>query len=135
METVNITVAVLRRYNLGNYEHVEGRIEISLPPCAEADVDRKIAETQARILRHLTPQALTGAQVVPEAQSTPPPPPAPSPPPVADLKELRHRITRAVSVDTTLQSKVIAMLAEAGLARLKDAPEDLLRKIAAEVGA
>ncbi|MFN3706641.1 MAG: hypothetical protein ACK4WM_11690, partial [Thermoflexales bacterium] len=91
---------------------------------------------------HLTVEALTGgkAQPVPQPAAAPPQPvPQPQPQPAApstdDLKELRARITKAVASDTALQARVIEMLAEAGLARLKDAPAELLHRIAAEVGA
>lgn len=141
METVNLTVAVLRRFNLGNYEHVEGRIEMVLPPCPEAEADKRIAAAQARILQHLTVQALTGAGPAPQpAPAAPPPAQPPAAPPPAqpqevDLKALRQRIMAAVSADTAKQQAVISRLTEAGLSRLRDADAALLNTIAAEVGA
>lgn len=60
--TTTINVTLLRRHNLGNYEHVEGSITVGAAVEDGQDVAEAAARLQQQIIPLLTVDALTKAQ-------------------------------------------------------------------------
>ena len=147
--TVTINVTLLRRHNLGNYEHVEGSITVGAAVEDGQDVAEAAARLQQQIIPLLSVDALTKAQakasktpkaatakVTAPAEATPEEeavrkvvaeaPPAEEPKPSGSsisVADARKAIQQACITDPAKSGQLVALLHEAGLTRFKDLPD------------
>ena len=142
--TLTFRVGLTRRYNLGDYQHVEGTVEVAGPVPAGKSAEQAIAEAQEMLVRRLAKETLLG----PSRQvAAPPPAPAPAapasaePPPAAppqaaavSAADLRLRLKAALAANPQLIPVMQAFLHERGARGLQSAPDALLPELAQAMG-
>jgi len=148
--TLTFRVGLTRRYNLGDYQHVEGTVEVAGPVPAGKPAEQAIAEAQEMLVRRLAKETLLGPSrqaAAPAPTPTPPPAPAPAapasaePPPAAPAQaaavsaaDLRLRLKAALAANPQLIPVMQAFLHERGARGLQSAPDALLPELAQAMG-
>jgi len=140
--TMTFRVGLTRRYNLGDYQHVEGTAEVAGPIPAGKSAEQAIAEAQEMLVRRLAKETLLGSgRLAPAPAPTPPPapPPAPAPEPAAapatiSAADLRLRLKAALAANPQLIPVMQAFLHERGARGLQSAPDVLLPELAQAMG-
>ena len=148
--TLTFRVGLTRRYNLGDYQHVEGTVEVAGPVPVGKSAEQAIAEAQEMLVRRLSKETLLGPSrqvAAPALASTPTPPPAPAapasaePPPAAppqaaavSAADLRLRLKAALAANPQLIPVMQAFLHERGARGLQSAPDALLPELAQAMG-
>jgi hypothetical protein len=144
--TMTFRASVTRRYNLGDYQHVEGTAEVAGPVPAGRTPEEAIAEAQAMLVRRLAKDVLMSrpvpaAEAPPSTQAAaasaaPPaaPAPAPSVTPAAPAADLRVRLKAALVANPQLIPVMQSFLHERGARGLQSAPESLLPELARVMG-
>ena len=150
--TLTFRVGLTRRYNLGDYQHVEGTVEVAGPVPAGKSAEQAIAEAQEMLVRRLAKETLLGPS---RQAAAPPPPPAPTPPPApapaapvsaepppaapaqaaaVSAADLRLRLKAALAANPQLIPVMQAFLHERGARGLQSAPDALLPELAQAMG-
>ena len=140
--TMTFRVGLTRRYNLGDYQPVEGTAEVAGPIPAGKSAEQAIAEAQEMLVRRLAKETLLGqgpssrpAPAAPAPAPTPPPAPAPEPvaapaPTAISAADLRLRLKAALAANPQLIPVMQAFLHERGARGLQSAPDALLPELA-----
>jgi hypothetical protein len=145
-ETTTFRVSITRRYNLGDYQHIEGTVEIAGPVPAGRLTEEAIAEAQDMLARRLAkdvlmsrPAPAAAAPALTQAATAPAAPsavraPAPPATPVAPAADLRVRLKAALVANPQLIPVMQSFLHERGARGLQSAPESLLPELARVMG-
>ena len=146
--TMTFRVGLTRRYNLGDYQHIEGTVEVAGPVPAGQTPEEAIADAQAMLVRRLAKETLLGQASRPAPAPAPapadPPPPAPAPAPAdppppapapaaepaVSAADLRMRLKAALAANPQLIPVMQAFLHERGARGLQSAPDALLPELA-----
>jgi len=141
--TMTFRVGLTRRYNLGDYQHIEGTVEVAGPVPAGQTPEEAIAAAQAMLARRLAKETLLGQANRPAPAQAPaerpqasapapadPPPPAPAAEPAVSAADLRMRLKAALAANPQLIPVMQAFLHERGARGLQSAPDALLPELA-----
>jgi len=141
--TMTFRVGLTRRYNLGDYQHIEGTVEVAGPVPAGQTPEEAIAAAQAMLARRLAKETLLGQANRPAPAPAPterpqasapapadPPPPAPAAEPAVSAADLRMRLKAALAANPQLIPVMQAFLHERGARGLQSAPDALLPELA-----
>jgi len=141
--TMTFRVGLTRRYNLGDYQHIEGTVEVAGPVPAGQTPEEAIAAAQAMLARRLAKETLLGQANRPASAQVPaerpqasapapadPPPPAPAAEPAVSAADLRMRLKAALAANPQLIPVMQAFLHERGARGLQSAPDALLPELA-----
>jgi hypothetical protein len=141
--TMTFRVGLTRRYNLGDYQHIEGTVEVAGPIPAGQTPEEAIAAAQAMLARRLAKETLLGQANRPAPAQAPaerpqasapapadPPPPAPAAEPAVSAADLRMRLKAALAANPQLIPVMQAFLHERGARGLQSAPDALLPELA-----
>ena len=142
--TLTFRVGLTRRYNLGDYQHVEGTVEVAGPVPAGKSAEQAIAEAQEMLVRRLAKETLLGpsrqvaapppAPAPAAPVSAEPPPAAPAPAAAVSAADLRLRLKAALAANPQLIPVMQAFLHERGARGLQSAPDALLPELAQAMG-
>jgi len=145
--TMTFRVGLTRRYNLGDYQHIEGTVEVAGPVPAGQTPEEAIAAAQAMLARRLAKETLLGQANRPAPAQAPaerpqasapapadPPPPAPAAEPAVSAADLRMRLKAALAANPQLIPVMQAFLHERGARGLQSAPDALLPELAQAMG-
>ena len=142
--TLTFRVGLTRRYNLGDYQHVEGTVEVAGPVPAGKSAEQAIAEAQEMLARRLAKETLLGpsrqvaapppAPAPAAPVSAEPPPAAPAPAAAVSAADLRLRLKAALAANPQLIPVMQAFLHERGARGLQSAPDALLPELAQAMG-
>jgi len=142
--TLTFRVGLTRRYNLGDYQHVEGTVEVAGPVPVGKSAEQAIAEAQEMLVRRLAKETLLGpsrqvaapppAPAPAAPVSAEPPPAAPAPAAAVSAADLRLRLKAALAANPQLIPVMQAFLHERGARGLQSAPDALLPELAQAMG-
>ena len=142
--TLTFRVGLTRRYNLGDYQHVEGTVEVAGPVPVGKSAEQAIAEAQEMLVRRLSKETLLGpsrqvaapppAPAPAAPVSAEPPPAAPAPAAAVSAADLRLRLKAALAANPQLIPVMQAFLHERGARGLQSAPDALLPELAQAMG-
>jgi len=146
--TMTFRVGLTRRYNLGDYQHIEGTAEVAGPVPPGQTPEEAIAAAQAMLARRLAKETLLGqaSRPAPAApapaerpQASAPAPADPQPPasaaePAVSAADLRMRLKAALAANPQLIPVMQAFLHERGARGLQSAPDALLPELAQAMG-
>jgi len=145
--TMTFRVGLTRRYNLGDYQHIEGTAEVAGPVPPGQTPEEAIAAAQAMLARRLAKETLLGqanrpAPAAPAPASAERPQasapaerpqasaPAPAAEPAVSAADLRMRLKAALAANPQLIPVMQAFLHERGARGLQSAPDALLPELA-----
>jgi hypothetical protein len=141
--TMTFRVGLTRRYNLGDYQHIEGTAEVAGPVPPGQTPEEAIAAAQAMLARRLAKETLLGQASRPAPAERPqasapapadPQPPAPAAEPAVSAADLRMRLKAALAANPQLIPVMQAFLHERGARGLQSAPDALLPELAQAMG-
>jgi hypothetical protein len=136
-ETMTFRASITRRYNLGDYQHIEGTVEVAGPVPTGQNPEETIAEAQAMLVRRLAKEVLMNrpaAQAAPVVSVTAPVAQAAPAAPAAPAADLRVKLKAALVANPQLIPVMQSFLHERGARGLQSAPESLLPELARVMG-